>query len=50
MQPPVTPNVRMEECVFALENVDVLLDLEEDIATKVNGFIWSENTLNVWMV
>lgn len=32
----------MEECVFALENADVLLDLEEDTATKVTGFIWSE--------
>lgn len=29
----------MEECVFALENADVLLDLEEDIVTKVNGFM-----------
>lgn len=39
LQPTVIPNVKMEECVFALENADVLLDLEEDIVTKVNEFM-----------
>jgi hypothetical protein len=29
------PNVRMEESAFALENADVLLDLEENIVIKV---------------
>lgn len=29
------PNVRMEENAFALENADVLLDLEENIVIKV---------------
>lgn len=32
----------MEECVFALENADVFLDLEEDTVTKVTGFLWSK--------
>lgn len=39
LQPTVIPNVKMEECVFALENADVLLDLEEDTVTKVNEFM-----------
>lgn len=42
MQPTVTPNVRMEESVFALENADVLQDLEEDIVTKVSRFVCSD--------
>lgn len=41
-QPTVIPNVRMEECVFALENADVLLDLVEDTVTKVTRFVWRE--------
>ncbi len=36
MQPTVIPNARMVECVFALENADVLLDMEEDTVTKVS--------------
>lgn len=32
--PTVIPNVKMEECVFALENADVLLDLVENTVTK----------------
>lgn len=39
MQPTAFPNVRTEECVFALENADVLLDMEEDTATKVRGIL-----------
>lgn len=34
-QQTAIPNVRMEENAFALENADVLLDLEENIVIKV---------------
>lgn len=39
MQPTAFPNVRTEECVFAPENADVLLDMAEDTATKVRGML-----------